>query len=336
MLRADGALSVRRALAIAEPILETLQHAHEHGLVHRDVKPDNILIEAGTGRPLLVDFGIVKYAGWRGRSHADRLHRGHAALHESRAGARPARRGRSRRHVRHGRRALPDADRGAAVRGRRLAGDRHPPPAPAGAGRPPSPATACPPWLSAIILRCLAKHPDDRYASARAVLEAICARAGPRAARSRTSAAERPASGSAPLGGRDAHGGDAAGPAPPSGRAPPRAGGARAGGGGAALWASVRPQRSRSWCTTGSPSRSRSRWTTPASPFAAGDSLRVPLRARAAARGALGDGPAGRARTGACWAARSRGASSATTCAARCARSSARAPAAAGVFRRWW
>jgi len=54
----EGPLGEREALRIFIPLCEALEHAFERGVVHRDVKPANILIERG-GRALLVDLGLA-------------------------------------------------------------------------------------------------------------------------------------------------------------------------------------------------------------------------------------------------------------------------------------
>ncbi|BAF59962.1 serine/threonine protein kinase [Pelotomaculum thermopropionicum SI] len=61
LIRGQGRLQPGRAVEIARQISEALQHAHENQIVHRDVKPQNILITRW-GRAKLTDFGIAREA----------------------------------------------------------------------------------------------------------------------------------------------------------------------------------------------------------------------------------------------------------------------------------
>ena len=59
-LRARGPLAPAEATRVLREVAWALAYAHGRGLVHRDVKPDNILLEAATGRALVTDFGIAQ------------------------------------------------------------------------------------------------------------------------------------------------------------------------------------------------------------------------------------------------------------------------------------
>jgi eukaryotic-like serine/threonine-protein kinase len=62
-LRDRGPLPPDDATRIMREVAWALAYAHGRGVVHRDIKPDNILLEAGTGRALVTDFGIAHATG---------------------------------------------------------------------------------------------------------------------------------------------------------------------------------------------------------------------------------------------------------------------------------
>lgn len=56
----EGPLAQRDAVRLLQDVAYALAYAHGRGVVHRDIKPDNIMIERATGRALVMDFGIAR------------------------------------------------------------------------------------------------------------------------------------------------------------------------------------------------------------------------------------------------------------------------------------
>jgi class 3 adenylate cyclase len=184
LIRRDGPLSLERAIVIVDQVASALDAAHEAGLIHRDVKPGNILVAAGSKpgseHAYLSDFGLTKHAEYSAQitrsgqlmgsvgyvapeqienrpidRRADVYSLG-CVVYECLAGAQPYPR---------------DTDMATL-----FAHVQAPPPSLA-ATRPELPQS-----VDAVIAKALAKDPDERYATAGELAKALAGAAAPDAA----------------------------------------------------------------------------------------------------------------------------------------------------------
>jgi len=177
-VRHSGPLTSDAAARLLEEVARALGYAHDRGVVHRDVKPDNILLDPATGRALVSDFGIARV----GTATSTGPHRvvGSAEFisPEQVLGERVGPRsdlyslGIVGYFALSG--GLPFTGRDDMAVLARQVSDPAPPLA--------SVAPGVPPRLAAVIDRCLAKDPAARYASGEELADAIAAAVDRRAA----------------------------------------------------------------------------------------------------------------------------------------------------------
>ncbi len=168
LVRRVGRPSQATAIALAHQIVRGLAAVHERGVLHRDLKPDNVMVD-GRGHARLMDFGVASLS--RDTSRRASMFKGTPAYvaPEQFLGAPPSSRtdvyalGVLLYELVTGR--LPFVARTLDELIRRMA-DEEPP-------RPSAIVTDVDPVLDALILRCLDKDPAARPPSARAVAEAL-------------------------------------------------------------------------------------------------------------------------------------------------------------------
>jgi serine/threonine-protein kinase len=175
-LRTRGPLPVAVATRLLREVTWALSYAHGRGIVHRDVKPDNILIEGDTGRALVTDFGIARGAEQTEITDPGRV-MGTAHFMSPEQGASEPVDGRSDFYslgvvaylAVSGK--LPfDAPSVPALLAQHATAN-----VPALTSVAPSIA----PSLASLIERCLRKNPDERWASGEALVEALDAASTP-------------------------------------------------------------------------------------------------------------------------------------------------------------
>jgi serine/threonine-protein kinase len=164
-LTRHGALRPGRAIGLARQVALALGAAHAAGLVHRDVTPGNVLLEAGD-HAYLAGFGLARGASFLGTYDyaAPELLEGRAVDRRTDLYAL----GCVLYHCLAGRPPFVGDGEGAVMRGHLLEA-------------PPALETLVPdlpPGLDAVVARALAKDPDDRYASAEEFAAALEASAG--------------------------------------------------------------------------------------------------------------------------------------------------------------